>query len=101
MRGMQRLRLCWELVSNTVERFSKDRGDLLAAALAFHALLSIAPLIIVAVAVAGIVLGQGPAHQEVLRLLRDALGNKGAATVDGWVNQASQGARSPPSSGCS
>jgi membrane protein len=87
----RRLYVCWELVSKTLERFSKDRGDLLAAALAFHALLSIAPLIIVAVAVAGIVLGQGTAREEVMRLLRDALGSKGAATVDGWVEQASEG----------
>jgi membrane protein len=92
MRGMRRrLYVGWELGSKTLERFSRDRGDLLAAALAFHALLSIAPLIIVAVAVAGIVLGQGTAHEEVTRLLRDALGNKGAATVDGWVDQASEG----------
>jgi membrane protein len=91
MRGMRRLSLAYELGSKTLERFSKDRGDLLAAALAFNALLSIAPLIIVAVAVAGIVLGQGAAHQEAMRALRDALGAKGAATVDGWVGQASDG----------
>ncbi|MET0413451.1 MAG: YihY/virulence factor BrkB family protein [Polyangiaceae bacterium] len=88
---MRRLHLAYELGSKTLERFSKDRGDLLAAALAFNALLSIAPLIIVAVAVAGIVLGQGAAHQEAMRALRDALGAKGAATVDAWVGQASEG----------
>lgn len=88
---MRRLYLAYELGSKTLERFSKDRGDLLAAALAFNALLSIAPLIIVAVALAGVVLGQGTAHQEAMRALRDALGSKGAATVDGWVGQASDG----------
>ena len=85
------LRLVWELISKSIDGFSQHRDDLLAAALAFHALLSIAPLIIVAVAVAGIILGQGTARREVLRLLHDALGSAGAATVNGWVQQASEG----------
>jgi membrane protein len=60
---------------------------------AFHTLLSLAPLIIVAVAIAGIVLGQGQAHAEVARVLEDSLGVKSAATVDGWVQQASEGGK--------
>jgi len=87
---MRRLRLFWELILQSLEGYSRHRGDLLAAALAFHALLSIAPLIIVAVAVAGIVLGQGAAQQEMTRVLRDAIGKSGAATVNGWVQQASE-----------
>jgi membrane protein len=53
-------------------------------------LLSSAPLIIVAVGVAGIVLGHGQAQHEVSRLLRENLGPKGAATVGQWVQQASE-----------
>jgi membrane protein len=85
------LRLLWALVSKSIDGFSQHRDDLLAAALAFHALLSISPLIIVAVAVAGIILGQGAAQREVLHLLNDALGPSGASTVHGWVQQASEG----------
>jgi len=87
----RRLRVLWELLSESLEGYSRHRSDLLAAALAFHALLSMAPLIIVAVAVAGIVLGQGTAQQEMTRVLRDAIGKTGAATVNGWVQQASEG----------
>jgi len=87
----RRLRLLWELVSKSIDGFSQHRDDLLAAALAFHALLSMSPLIIVAVAVAGLVLGQGTAQREVLRLLNDALGSSGASTVNAWVQQASEG----------
>ncbi len=81
----------WQLLNDTWDEFSKSRGDLLAAALAFHALLSIAPLIIVAVAIAGLVLGQSAAHQQVAQLLRDTLGVKNAATVNAWVEQAYEG----------
>jgi membrane protein len=86
----RKLVVAWELIVESLEGYSRHRGDLLAAALAFYALLSIAPLIIVAVAVAGIVLGTGTAQQEMARVLRDAIGASGAATVNGWVQQASQ-----------
>ncbi len=85
------LRASRELVGLTLEGFSKDRGDLLAAALAYYTLLSIAPLIIIAVAIAGMVLGEGAARREVARLLTDAMGPAAASVVEGWVEQAAAG----------
>lgn len=87
----RKLGILWELILLAVEGFSRHRGDLLAAALAFYAMLSIAPLIVVAVGIAGIVLEAGTAQREVARALRDSLGPNGAATVNGWVEQASSG----------
>lgn len=87
----RRLRQGYELVRQTLDAFARHRGGLLAAALAFHTLLSLAPLVIVAVATAGIVLGQGAAHAEMTRVLYDALGPKGAAAIDSWVHEASRG----------
>jgi membrane protein len=86
----RRLRVLWDLIVEAIDGYSRHRGDLLAAALAFHALLSIAPLIIIAVAIAGVVLGTGQAQLEMTRVLRDAIGSNGAATVNGWVQQASE-----------
>jgi membrane protein len=85
------LRSSWELISQTLDGFSKDRGDLLAAALAYYTLLSIAPLIIIAVAIAGMVLGEGAARREVAQLLSEAMGPAAASAVDGWVDQAAAG----------
>jgi membrane protein len=85
------LRPAYEIVTETIDGFSKDRGDLLAAALAYYTLLSIAPLIIIAVAIAGMVLGRGTAQQEVVRLLTDAMGPDAASAVEGWVQQAAAG----------
>lgn len=85
-----RLSIAWLLANETWDEFSKARGDLLAAALAFHTLLSMAPLIIVAVAVAGLILGQRAAHEEITRVLSDTLGSQSAATVNEWVLQASE-----------
>lgn len=86
-----RLRVAWYLGNETWDAFSKARADLLAAALAFHTLLSMAPLIIIAVAVAGLILGQGAAHAEITRVLTDTIGAQSAATVNEWVLQASEG----------
>jgi membrane protein len=84
-----RLKVAWELLSDTFDEFAQDRADLLAAAIAFYTLLSIAPLIIVAVALAGLILGSGLARDEMTRVLIETMGTKGAETVNGWVDEAS------------
>jgi membrane protein len=86
----RRLGTVWQLVNQSVDEFSRGRADLLAAALAFHALLSMAPLIILAVAIAGLVLGEATARAEVTRLLTDTLGSASAETVNEWVTEASE-----------
>jgi membrane protein len=84
------LRLAWSLLNDTVDEFVRDRGDLLAAALAFYTLLSVAPLIIVAVALAGLILGSGVAREESTRLMVETMGAKGAEAVNGWVDEVSR-----------
>ena len=78
----------WLLVRETAREFSKDHGERLAAALAFYTLLSIAPLAIVAVVIAGLFLGEGAARQEMSRALTDTMGTDAAATVSVWVDEA-------------
>lgn len=81
----------YQLVSDAIDGYSKDRADLAAAALAFFTLLSLAPLIIIAVAVAGFVLGEQAARAEVQHLLAQTMGRVPADTVAEWVRQASEG----------
>lgn len=83
-------RTAWSIINETLDDYSRDRGDAAAAALAFHALLSIAPLIIIAVAIAGAILGEGAARAEVSTLLARTMGRDAALTVDGWVSQAKE-----------
>jgi membrane protein len=83
--------LAWEITNQTLDGFTRDRGDLLAAALAYHTLLSIAPLIIIAVAIAGMVLGEGAARHEVGQLMAEAMGPAAASAVEDWVDQAAAG----------
>src|SRR5699024_4683883 len=85
------LRLAWQLTRQTFDGFLRDRGDLVAAALAFFTLLSLAPLILVAVAIAGVVLCRGSAQQQVTLLLQDSMGSTAASAVTGWVEEAAAG----------
>lgn len=88
-----KLRTAWELARDTVTGFGDDRGGLLAAALAFHTLLSVAPLLILAVAVAGLVLGREAAREEVSRVLHGVMTDAAAGAVEGWVEEAGRSGR--------
>jgi membrane protein len=84
----RQLKQAWRLISDVLDEYSKDRGELLAGALAFYALLSITPLLILSVALAGFVLGQGAARAEIDRLTREMMGPTAADAVLGWVDEA-------------
>jgi membrane protein len=84
-----RLRRAQRLGSRVLEEFARHRSALLASALAYHTLICISPLVIIAVAVAGMAFGRGAAHLELQRLLNETLGPKGAEAVDHWVVSAS------------
>ncbi|UJR85859.1 YihY/virulence factor BrkB family protein [Sandaracinus amylolyticus] len=76
------------VVREAVESFHRHRGSLLGAALAFYTLLSIAPLLVVAVAIAGIVFGEGNARMQLMRVIEGFAGERGAAMVGAWTDEA-------------
>lgn len=80
----------YRLVRLTLSEFARHRSGLMGAALAFHTLVCMAPLVIVAVAIAGVVFGRGTAHLELQRLLEKAMGPQAATEIDRWVVAASQ-----------
>lgn len=86
----QRLGRGYHLLDEAIDEYNRDRGELVAAGLAFFTLLSMAPLIIIAVAIAGAMLGHGTARQEALQLVSQTMGPTAAETVGGWVDQAAQ-----------
>jgi membrane protein len=57
----------WTLVRDTYERYDDQRGDLLAAAFSFYSLLSIAPLAVIAVTIAGLFVDPAEARGALLR----------------------------------
>lgn len=71
----------WSLLKETVDEWQRDKVGQMAAALAYYTLFSIAPLLVIAVAVAGAVFGQEAARGEVVAQIQGLLGKSGAEVV--------------------
>ncbi len=72
------MRKLWQLVKQTVGEFIKEDPFTLAGALSYYTLLSLAPLLLMIVAIAGIVFGEDAARGEVLAKLELAIGAQAA-----------------------
>jgi membrane protein len=64
------------------------------AALAYYTLFSITPLLIIAIAVAGLVFGHEAARGEIIDQIRNVIGPEGAVAVQGLLKNASEPAHS-------
>ena len=67
--------------------WSLDRGSYLGAALAYYALFSIAPLLIIAIASIGLIYGEAEVKQRVMAFVQENIGKDGAEAVMGLVDQ--------------
>jgi membrane protein len=73
------------LARETVTRWSQDKASTLAAALAFYALFSLAPLVLIAVTVAGLVFGHRAAEGQLYAQLAVVMGSATARSVERLV----------------
>ena len=72
----------WQLLKETGTAWDEDNVTRLAAALAYYTLLSIAPLIILAVAVAGLAFGEVSARDHISRELSSVVGVGAAGAIE-------------------
>src|SRR6476646_4989280 len=73
------VRVIWSVLSQAVLRFSDDAAFTLGAALAYYSLLSIAPLLLVAVSFAGAFFAYGDVRMELVDQMHRLTGPEGAA----------------------
>jgi len=78
----------WELARDTALDWNRHEGTRLGASLAFYAVLSLAPLVILAVALAGYVVGVGAAQEQVLLQFQQLIGPAGADAVRSMIEHA-------------
>src|SRR3989344_2892708 len=71
-------------------RFQEDEAPRFGASLAYYAVFSLVPLLIIAIAVAGVFFGTSAAEERILAETRGYLGEEGAAFIGEVVRQASQ-----------
>lgn len=79
---MASLRTIYELLRDTVEAFIDDNCSMLGAALAFYTALSLAPILLIVIGVAGLAFGDDAARGEVVAKAGDYVGKEGAQAVE-------------------
>jgi len=75
----------WPLVKDAGIQFWADKGPRLGAALAFYTTLSLSPLLLVVIAIAGAVFGEQAARGEIQSQIHDMVGEDGAKMIEGML----------------
>jgi membrane protein len=79
----------WELVKETYSDWSEDKASRLAAALAYYTIFSIAPLVIIVIAIAGLAFDRELARGQIQAQIQSLVGEDGAGLVQSMVEGAS------------
>jgi len=80
----------WSLTKEAVTQWSDDFAPSMGAAIAYYTIFSIAPLLVIAIAVAGFFFGQDAASGAIFAQLRGLIGDEGATAIQGLVKSASE-----------
>ena len=93
--GLVRLnyRPLWPLFRRTFSKWSDHNATRLSASIAFYTLLSLAPLVILATAIAAIVFGRTAAQARLLNEVNTMIGHQAEEFVRGMIRNADQPAR--------
>jgi membrane protein len=75
-------------LKQSVASWRKDYAPSMGGALAYYTLFSIAPVLIIAIAVAGAVFGEEAARGEIIAQLQGLIGESGATAIEGLLESA-------------
>jgi membrane protein len=78
----------WDLVKETGSSWDKINAPRLGAALAFYTLLSVAPLIVVCIAIAGMIFGHEAATGQIRYQIQNMVGNEGGKVLESLLENA-------------
>jgi membrane protein len=80
----------WETIKESIIEWTDDRASRKGAALAFYTVFSLAPILIVAIAIAGFFFGQDAARGEIFAQVRDLVGPDGAQAIQAMIQNANR-----------
>jgi membrane protein len=83
-------RAAWFLCYETINEWVGDRASRKGAALAFYTVFSLAPILILSIAIAGLFYGQEAARGEIFAQVKDLLGTDAAAAIQAMIQSASR-----------
>src|SRR6476661_5318779 len=88
--GKHRLNLksIFALLKTSVSNWSDDFAPSMGAALSYYTVFSIAPLLVIAIAVAALAFGQSAAQTAILDQIRDFVGPEGASAIESMLASA-------------
>jgi len=79
----------WALVKSSVSAWIDDYAPSMGAALAYYTVFSLAPLLLIVIAVAGVVFGQEAVRGEIVNQLAGLMGKESASAVQDLLKSAS------------
>ena len=85
-----RLSSVWQLLKQTFAEWSEDKAPQLGASLAFYSALSIAPLLVIALAIAGFFLGEDAARGQIVHELQSLVGPDGGKAIEDMIQSANK-----------
>jgi membrane protein len=80
-----KLRDCWNLLKATGQEWVKDKVPRLGAALAYYTALSIAPLVVIIIAIAGLAYGQRAAQHQLNTQIQEWVGHDAAMAIQAMI----------------
>jgi membrane protein len=81
----------WQILKQSFQKFNEDKVLRLAAALAYYAMFSIGPLLVIAVGVAGLVFGNEAVRGQVHNQLESMVGANSAKMIDSMMQSQTHG----------
>lgn len=78
----------WYLIRETFSEWKKDKVSRLSAALAYYTIFSLAPLLIITIAVIGFFFGPEAARGEIVGQIQGMVGREGAAAIETMIENA-------------
>ena len=89
------MRDLWQLVKESVSKWGEDDALQFGAALAYYTVFSLAPVLVIVIAVAGAVFGRDAAQGEIVGEIREMVGEEGATAIQGLIESAGRPGASP------
>ena len=80
----------WEVLREAAHEWMEDKASQLGAAMAFYSVLSLAPLLVIAIAIAALVFGEQEAKDQLAGQMTELMGPAGAEAVVELIQQAQQ-----------
>ncbi len=85
------LKSSWGTLKDTITAFGEDRATRLAAATAYYAIFSIAPLLVLIIGLAGLVFGEETVRKEVTQQVQSFIGQKSAGMINSMMTAQEKG----------